>query len=340
MKRYIKKIVHKNEFYVLLTILVLSVVIGSLDQSGSFFSIGNAVDMMRSMTTTVIFALAAMIIIITGGIDVSFPAVAAFAMYTTTKILSDAHYEGPIWIAFVMSAGIGLLLGLFNAAVISFFRLPAFIATLGTQSLYFSAVTTFVGSKQITNMNMPVGITNYSKEYLVSIRQGDVLFTLPSAILFTIAIAIIVFVLLRYTMLGRGIYALGGDRVAAQRAGFSVRRIEFFAFGFVGLISGIAGMIHTTLMRNSFPYDLSGREMLVIAAVVLGGTRITGGYGSVTGTILGVLLVTIVNNNLILLGIPSEWQTFVTGMLIIIGTGITAYQNLKMRRKVQIVADK
>ncbi len=340
MRRYFKRIVRKNEFYVLLTILALTAVIGALDQSASFFSIGNAIDMMRTMTTTVIFALAAMIIIITGGIDVSFPAVAAFSMYTTTKILSDTNYDGPIWIAFVMSAFIGLLLGLFNATVISFFRLPAFIATLGTQSLYFSAVTTFVGSKQITNMNLPVGITNYSKEYLVSIRQGDVLFTLPSAILFTFAICIIVFFLLRYTMLGRGIYALGGDRVAAQRAGFNVRRIEFFAFAFVGLISGIAGMIHTTLMRNSFPYDLSGREMLVIAAVVLGGTRITGGYGTVTGTILGVLLVTIVNNNLILLGIPSEWQTFVTGLLILIGTGITAYQSLKVRRKVQILAEK
>jgi simple sugar transport system permease protein len=340
MRKYLKRTVRKNEFYVLLTILVLTAVIGALDQSGSFFSIGNAIDMMRSMTITVIFALAAMIIIITGGIDVSFPAVAAFSMYTTTKILSDAQYDGPIWIAFVISAFIGLLLGLFNATVISFFRLPAFIATLGTQSLYFSAVTTFVGSKQITNMNLPVGITNYSKEYLVSIRQGDVLFTLPSAILFTFAICIVVFFLLRYTMIGRGVYALGGDRVAARRAGFNVRRIEFFAFAFVGLISGIAGMIHTTLMRNSFPYDLSGKEMLVIAAVVLGGTRITGGYGTVTGTILGVLLVTIVNNNLILLGIPSEWQTFVTGLLILIGTGVTAYQSLKVRRKVQILADK
>ena len=340
MRKYLKRTVRKNEFYVLLTILVLTAVIGALDQSGSFFSIGNAIDMMRSMTITVIFALAAMMIIITGGIDVSFPAVAAFSMYTTTKILSDAQYDGPIWIAFVISAFIGLLLGLFNATVISFFRLPAFIATLGTQSLYFSAVTTFVGSKQITNMNLPVGITNYSKEYLVSIRQGDVLFTLPAAILFTFAICIVVFFLLRYTMLGRGIYALGGDRVAAQRAGFNVRRIEFFAFAFVGLISGIAGMIHTTLMRNSFPYDLSGKEMLVIAAVVLGGTRITGGYGTVTGTILGVLLVTIVNNNLILLGIPSEWQTFVTGLLILIGTGVTAYQSLKVRRKVQILAEK
>lgn len=340
MNKYLKKIANHNEFYVLLTIIVLCVVISIMDQSGSFFSVGNAIDTMRSMTTTIIFALAAMMVIISGGIDVSFPAVAAFAMYTTTKILSDAKYTGPIWIAFVMSAAIGLLLGLFNATVISYFRLPAFIATLGTQSLYFSVVTTFVGSKQITNMNLPIGITTYSKSYLVSVKQGDVLFTLPAAFVFTVAIVIVVFLLLRYTMLGRGIYALGGDRTAARRAGFNVRLIEYFVFGFVGLISGIAGMIHTTLRRNSFPYDLSGSEMLVIAAVVLGGTRITGGYGSVKGTILGVLLVTIVNNNLVLLGIPSQWQTFVTGLLIIIGTGVTAYQSLKVRKKIQILAER
>jgi simple sugar transport system permease protein len=337
MERYFKKVIRKNEFYVLITIIVLCAVIAIVDTSGSFFSLGNAIDTLRSMTTTIIFALAAMMVIITGGIDVSFPAVAAFSMYTATKILSDAKYDGPIWIAFVISAGIGLLLGLFNATVISYFRLPAFIATLGTQSLYFSVVTTFVGSKQITNLDLPVGITNYSKDYLVSVQQNNVLFTLPAAFIFTVVIALIVFFILRYTMLGRGIYALGGDRVAARRAGFNVRRIEFFVFAFVGLISGIAGMIHTTLRRNSFPYDLSGSEMLVIAAVVLGGTRITGGYGTVTGTILGVLLVTIVNNNMVLLGIPSQWQTFVTGLLILIGTGITAYQSLKARRKVQIL---
>lgn len=339
MKRFFKKIVRKNEFFVLLTIIVLCTVIAILDKSGNFLTFGNAIDTMRSMTTMIIFALAAMIIIITGGIDVSFPAVAAFAMYTSTKILSDAGYDGPIWIAFVMSAVIGLLLGLFNATVISFFRLPTLIATLGTQSLFFSVVTTFVGSKQITNMNLPVGITNFSKSYVIELRQDRILYTLPSAFLITVAIAIVVFLILRYTMLGRGIYALGGDRVAAQRAGFNVRRIEFFAYGFVGLIAGIAGMIYTTLRRNSFPYDLSGSEMLVIAAVVLGGTRITGGYGTVTGTILGVLLVTLVSNNLILLGIPSEWQTFVTGLLILIGTGVTAYQSLKSRRRTQILAD-
>jgi len=127
-------------------------------------------------------------------------------------------------------------------------------------------------------------------------------------------------------MLGRGVYALGGSREAAERAGFNISRIEYFIYGFVGLLSGVAGMTFGALNRQANPQDIVGSELNVIAAVVLGGAQLTGGRGTVIGTILGVALVVIMNNSLILIGVPSVWQRVVIGLIILIGTGLPALQ--------------
>jgi simple sugar transport system permease protein len=139
-----------------------------------------------------------------------------------------------------------------------------------------------------------------------------------------LAVVIIVWLLLTYTMLGRGIYALGGAAEAAERAGFNVTRIQYFIYGFVGLLSGIAGLTFGALARQANPQDLVGTELNVIAAVVLGGAYLTGGRGTVLGTLLGVILVVIANSSLILIGVPTVWQRVVIGAIILIGTGIPA----------------
>jgi simple sugar transport system permease protein len=139
-----------------------------------------------------------------------------------------------------------------------------------------------------------------------------------------IGAALFVGFLLQWTMLGRGIYAMGGSLVAAERAGFRIRRQQLFIYGLAGLLSGVAGLVHACMMRNANPFDLVGMELNVIAAVVLGGASITGGRGTVLGTVLGVLLIVTINNSLILLNIPSYWQKVVTGGVILVSTGITA----------------
>jgi simple sugar transport system permease protein len=149
----------------------------------------------------------------------------------------------------------------------------------------------------------------------------------------------VVFLLLRYTMLGRGIYALGGAREAAERAGFNVSRIQYFIYGFVGLLSGIAGLAYGAMNRQANPQDIVGTELDVIAAVVLGGASLTGGRGSVIGAILGVTLVTIMSNSLVLIGVPSEWRRVVTGAIIIIGTGIPAIQAQRNARRIGLAGN-
>lgn len=333
MENGLRRMVRKNEFYVFCTIIVICFVITLLDQSGKFFSVGNLIDVMQSMIVPLTFSMGAMIVIISGGIDVSFPGIAAFASYAVLKYLSEAGYEGTVLLPLLLAGLVGMALGSINAALISFFRLPTLIVTLGTQSVFFSVITTFIGEKQISQHMMPKGVVDFGKTYLLDVQSGNLAFKLPIAILVALAIVIAVFVILRYTMIGRGIFAIGGDRDSAQRCGFNVRRIEFFIYMTAGFIAGIAGMLHSSIVRISYPYDLFGVELTVIAMVVLGGTMITGGRGSVFGTILGVLIVTIINTSLILIGVPGKWMTAVTGLMILIGTGVTSYQQLRSGNK-------
>ena len=147
---------------------------------------------------------------------------------------------------------------------------------------------------------------------------------MTSLILIPIVLLLVVFILLKFTTFGRGIYAIGGDKNAARIAGFNIKRIQYTIYMAAGLLSAIGGVTYTILMRQGSPQNLMGAEMMVIAAVVVGGTRITGGHGTVIGTLLGVLLIALVQNNLIMVGVPVHFQTFVVGLIIVLGTGITS----------------
>lgn len=317
-----KKLLTKNEFVVALTIVALSLVIGMVNPA--FFTVGNLFDLIRSSIVTGLFALGVLIVIVSGGIDVSFTAVACMSMFVTAKLLVPYHFQGSILVPFAISATLGLILGLINAVFISFFKLPTLIVTLGTQSMYRGFMLAFIGAMEITNL--PPAMIAFSRSFLVQVKQGGALYGLHFGIVILAVAAVLTWFLLRKTMLGRGIYALGGDPVAAERAGFDLRKLQFFIYGLVGFLAGVAGIIHSSLVRTARPFDLVGTELNVIAAVVLGGARITGGHGTVIGTLLGVLLVVIMNNSLILLGISSFWQQVVLGALILIGTGLPAFQ--------------
>jgi simple sugar transport system permease protein len=325
-----KNLFNKTEFLVGMTLVIMSVIIGVINPS--FFSIANLFDILRSATVTGIFAMGVLIVIISGGVDVSFTAIGLFGMYVTVKILKAWGFEGTVLVAIVISGVIGLALGLINAVFISRFRLPTLIVTLGTSALYQGFMLFFIDSTYIRDI--PEGMAKFSMANLITITQADgSKSNLHSAVLLMIAAAILMYILLKYTMLGRGVYALGGSRESAERAGFNITRIEFTIYGLVGLLAGIAGITFGSLMRQANPFSIVGTELDVIAAVVLGGASITGGRGSVVGAILGVLLITVLNNSLILLGIPSDWQKVVVGIVLIIGTALPAIQNRRAERR-------
>jgi len=324
-----QKLVKTHEFYVAVILIALSVIVGVVNPS--FFSIGNLFALLKSNVVTGIFALGVLLVLIAGGIDISFPAIGVVSMYMTGKFLERIEYGGPVILAFLISLSIGILLGVINASIISTFKLPTLIVSLGTLSAYQGFVLTFVDTKIINRLTEPM--VNYSRmEILRTTMESSGQTTgLHVSIFVYLVLALLTAWILKYTMVGRGVYALGGDRQATERAGFSIRKIEFFIYTYVGFLAGVAGILHSAHVRNANPFDLVGSELNVIAATVLGGATIGGGRGTVVGTLLGVMLITVMNNSLILLGIPSYWQRFTTGMILLIA--VTVPKINEMRRE-------
>lgn len=270
-----------------------------------------------------IMALGVLLVMISGGIDVSFAAIAAFSMYSTSKILLAYGWTNSILAGFLLSSGIGLLLGFMNAIFIAYFELPAFIVTLGTASIFRGILLGFIGTS-IVNV-LPDSMIRFSKMTLGGSSSNPGMITgLSFVFVLFILLAFLTAFVLRYTLLGRGIYAVGGNPETARRIGFNCVTIRFFLYGFVGMLSGVAGLIHACTMRNANPFGLVGMELDVIAAVVLGGSSLLGGYGTVLGTILGVFLLVVIKNSLILLGIPSYWQSVASGLAIVISAGVSS----------------
>ncbi len=332
MNKKVKQILTTNEIIVVYIIIALCILIGIVNPV--FLGMSTAITLSRAMLITLIFAICEMVVIISGGIDVSFPAVACIAMYSTIRFVIAFGIESPIF-AYGMVALIGLAFGALNAYLIAKIKLPPLIATLGVSSVANGATLAFLGTKEISNI--PEKMDALSKVFLISYTNSQgITYQLTALILIPVSMIIVAYYVLKYTMLGRGIYAIGGDKNAARIAGFNVTRIQFIVYMSSGLFAGIGGLTYTILMRQASPQSLMGSEMMVIAAVVVGGTRITGGHGTVIGTILGVLLIAIVQNNLIMLGIPTHFQTFVVGLIIVIGTSITSLRAKKIANSAKV----
>ena len=328
----IKKWLATNEMIVVYIIACLSLLIALVNPA--FATPATLVSLSRAMLVTLMFAMCEMVVIVSGGIDVSFPAIASLSMYGTVQIMLATGADSAVT-AFAIALTIGALCGALNAFLIAIVRIPPLIATLGTSSVISGGTLAFIGVKIISNI--PASRDGLGKVSLFTYTSPDgVSYALTALFLLPVAICLLSYVLLRHTMLGRGIYAIGGDQRAAHVAGFNVRGTLFFAYMFAGAIAGLGGVTYMALMRQADPNVLMGSEMMVIAAVVMGGTRITGGHGTVVGTILGVTLITLIKNNLIMLGVPTHFQTFVVGLTIVIGTSITSLRAKSSAGKLKI----
>jgi simple sugar transport system permease protein len=333
-----KQLINKHESVIGLLLIVVIVVMGLINPN--FFSLANVFSLLRSATIMAVFSMGVLIVLISGGIDVSFTGIAIFSMYTTVFILVNQNYTGGMLLPFIMSGLMGLGLGLINGVIIGVYKLPTLIVTIGTLSAFRGAMLFFVGSNYFNQIQLPIGMNEFARANVFTVNTASGIAGLHPTFFIAFFLAVFVWYVLKYTMLGRSFYAMGGNRESAERAGFNILRTQLIIYGFVGLISGIGGMIVGTLFRQANPFSIVGTELDVIAAAVLGGASITGGRGSVFGTLLGVVLITIARNNLVLLGIPSEWQRVVIGFFIILGTAIPLAQTqLQKRRQITKAAE-
>jgi simple sugar transport system permease protein len=328
----VKKLLRRNETVLIFAIIIFSLVIGS--KSPEFFTLANLFDILRSSFVQLLFALGVLIVIISGGIDVSFPIVGIFSGYTAVIIMQKLELNPEsLLIPIVLAVLIGIALGGFNAIAIAGFGIPTLITTLGTAGIFRGVMLSFIGASFISDI--PIGLDKFSTADLVKFESdAGTLVRLHVLVIPVAIITILVALLLSRTIFGRSVYALGGGTEPTRRLGISVKRTQAKIYMLVGGLSGLAGILYVSLQRKANPYDLAGSELDVIAAVVLGGASIMGGYGTVFGTVLGVLFINMIKNNLVLLGVSSSWQRAAVGVLLVIGITIQAIsENRKNKRQ-------
>jgi simple sugar transport system permease protein len=314
------------ELFTLLLIVLVSAIVGGINQN--FFQLSTAFDILRSSTVTGLFALGVLIVLAAGGIDVSFTAIAVLTMYAITKAVLGYWPEAPFFLIISCGAIIGAALGACNGYMIHRLRVPSLIVTIGTQYLLRGFLLTFVGT--LFFMVIPQSMDGFGRIALLNYAAQDgTTAILPASVLVLVVAAAVTWFLLNRTLMGRAIYAMGGNLAIAERLGYNLRIVHIFVFGYVGLLAGVGGIVHASTIRLASPFDLVGTEIDVIAAVILGGARITGGTGTVTGTLLGVILVTLINNVMILAGVPSTWQKAVIGCFILLAGAVFATRKTK-----------
>ncbi|MCB8836244.1 ABC transporter permease [Aurantimonas sp. VKM B-3413] len=283
----------------------------------AFLQPSSLVDMGRASVVTGLFALGVFAILAAGGIDVSFTAIAALTMYSLTLTVLTVAPWMPMSLIIILGIVSGAILGAVNGLLVYGLRVPSLIVTIGTQYLFRGILLAFIGTVWL--MELPPQMVAFGKASLFDFETANgATITLPVYFLVFPAAAILTWLLFQKTLMGRAIFATGGNAEVAARLGYDQRLVHVFVFAFAGALAGLAGIVHVSANRMANPFDLVGSEIPVIAAVVLGGARITGGTGSVFGTVVGVLLITVVNNVLVLVGIPSTWQRVVVGSFILL----------------------
>lgn len=289
----------------------------------SFLHIETVFNIARSSMVSLVFAVGVLIVLIAGGIDVSFLVVGIFAAYVTSKIVPA---EGPLEAALLpiaVSIAIGVGLGLVNAAVVLGAKVSSLIATLATSAIFLGVLFAFVGGVVLNRIPEP--LSRLGQLVLVAVPGAERGTTRLNAVVLLVVLAcVLAWAFLKWTLPGRWAYAIGGDSEAARRTGIPVRRTTILVFGVAGGLAGLAGIIHVSLSGRADPTTFFGGELDVLAAVVLGGAAITGGKGTVRGTVVGVLVIAVINAALIPLGVPSIWQKAVVGMLLILGVVLQA----------------
>lgn len=305
----------RPEAFTLVLLLAVCTAVATLNPA--FLQTQTLVDLARASVVPGLFALGVFVVLASGGIDVSFTAIAALAMYGMTKAVATWFPALPMALIFVLAVAGGAALGLVNGWLVHRLRAPSLIVTIGTQYLFRGVLLTFVGTVWITQL--PDAMDAFGKLPLLKLESArGTHIILPAFFLaLPLAGALTAWILNR-TLMGRAIFAVGGSAAVAERLGYDLRKVHAFVFAYAGGLAGAAGILHACSNRLANPFDLVGTEIDVIAAVVLGGARITGGTGSVTGTLLGVLLVVVINNTLIMAGVPSTWQRVVVGAFILL----------------------
>jgi simple sugar transport system permease protein len=325
----IQKLLRQNESYLAILILLLCAVISIANPS--FLTFENIFGFLKSYSMVGIMAVGTLFVIVLGGpADVSFTAIAQVVEYVI--VVMTLAWGGNIYVALLAAAFMGTIMGLANGFIIHYFRVPTIIVTIATFNIYFGLLYVITKGKLINNVHTMIKSFGNFLFFPTTSKIGGTYGLSLHPLIWLAALALGWFIL-RRTFLGRSICAIGGNEVAAERVGINTLWTRAFVFGFVGFLSGIAAVVHVSIVQSVVPNIIVGKELEVIAAVVIGGASVFGGRGTLTGTFLGVLLFALLNNGLTLLTVSSYWYNIAIGVVITAAITISGYQQLRQSRR-------
>ena len=325
MTPVLARLQRRPEAWLLAVILLVGAIFGVA--APAFFTLANIVDLLETYSVQAIMAMGLFVVLVSGGIDISFAATASVAQYVAVLLATRAGLPAPVVLAAGLAVGTGL--GCINALLIHVVGITSIIATIAMMSVTFSLLMYFSGGQSIYNL------PDWWTERIVFWQSEDAAgnltrITLPIVLMFVATLA--TWLLMTRTSVGRQLYAMGGNPEAARRIGANIGVLHLVAYGFLGLMAAVGGLLQAHRVGESVPNAMYGTELSVLSAAVLGGASLSGGVGTVPGVLLGVVLLAMLQNGLNLLGISSYFFQIVIGLTILISTAVTVLSARRRRR--------
>lgn len=275
----------------------------------NFLTLNNVMNIINQASINAIIAIGASIVILTGGIDLSVGSVVGFVGIFLALRIKDGV---PIPIAILMCLLCGALIGLFNGVLISYGKVPAFIATLGSMQAVRGLAQIINGGQAVSGFPLEIGALMKTKFFGV----------IPIGVLYVVIFYALMILVLTYTKFGRGIYALGGNSHAARLSGIKVKKQEILVYVISGVFAAFAGVMLLSRLLYADPSAGNSYEMNAIAAAVIGGISMSGGKGKLANTVVGAIILATLTNGLQIMNVATYYQTVITGLVVIIAVFI------------------
>ena len=305
-----KELLKKSQSLIALFVLCLAISL----LSDKFLTANNLWNVLRQISVNVCISVGMTLVVLTAGIDLSVGSVLAFTSAICARLLKNGIvFESfDLFIGFTTLGGIlaalliGLLIGIFNGWVITRFSLPPFVVTL-------AMLTVARGATMLYTEGMPISNLGTSFEFIGS----GWLIGIPVPVWISLIVVLVVVIISKKTTFGRYIYAIGGNEKAAFLSGININSIKLAVYGIAGMMAAVGGILVSSRLNSAQPNAGTSYELDSIAAVVIGGTSLSGGIGSVTGTVIGATIIGVLNNGLVLLNVSPFWQQVVKGLVIL-----------------------
>lgn len=288
----------------LIGLVLLFIVIAALNDR--FISPSNLSNLLRQVSINALISFGMTFVILTGGIDLSVGSILALSSALLASMITSGMNPE---MAVIVAAVIGLGLGVVNGIIVAYGKVAPFIATLATMTIYRGATLVYTNGNPISGLS--------DDPIFMGLGQGDIAGVPVPAILMLIAFLVLLFILNK-TPLGRQTYAVGGNEKVSFIAGIKINRVKIVSYAITGLLCALAGAVLTSRLNSAQPTAGMGYELDAIAAVVLGGTSLSGGKGRITGTLIGALIIGTLNNGLNILNVSSFYQQVVKGIVILL----------------------